>query len=91
MEFIIIDGRRMTSIEETHKYLARTLRLPDYYGHNLDALHDCLTDLNRSVWIVLINGDFMDEALGDYAKRLRRVFTDVGNLPYACHFAEHLS
>ena len=89
MEFIIIDGRRMTSIEATHEYLAKTLRLPPYYGRNLDALHDCLTDLSRGVWIVLINGDFMDEQLGDYAKKLRRVFTDVGNLPYACHFTEH--
>ena len=91
MEFIIIDGRRMTSIGETHRYLAATLRFPDYYGNNLDALHDCLTDLSRNVWVVLINGDFMDEALGDYAKTLRRVFTDVGNLPYACHFVEHRS
>ncbi len=91
MEFIIIDGRRMTSVASTHEYLARTLRLPAYYGRNLDALHDCLTDLPRSVWIILINGDMMDEALGAYAGKLRRVFTDVGNLPYACHFTEHLS
>ena len=91
MEFIIIDGRRMTSVEETHRYLAKTLRLPDYYGHNLDALHDCLTDLSRSVWIILINGDFLDEALGEYAAKLRLVFTDVGNLPYACHFTEYRS
>ena len=33
----------------------------------------------------------MDDQLGDYAKKLRRVFTDVGNLPYACRFTEHLS
>ncbi|MBQ5991933.1 MAG: barstar family protein [Clostridia bacterium] len=81
----------MTTVEETHTYLAKALRFPDYYGRNLDALHDCLTDLSRSVWIVLINGDIMDEHLGEYAVKLRRVFTDVGNLPYACHFAEHLS
>lgn len=91
MEFIIIDGRRMTSVEETHRYLAKTLRLPDYYGHNLDALHDCLTDLSRSVWIILINGDFLDEALGEYAAKLRLVFTEACNLPYAAHFIEHLS
>lgn len=91
MEFIIIDGKRMTTIEETHSYLARTLRLPGYYGGNLDALHDCLTDLSRSVWIILINGDEMDANLNGYAEKLRRVFTDVGNLPYACHFIEYRS
>lgn len=91
MEFIIIDGRRMTSVENTHLYLAKTLRLPEYYGHNLDALHDCLTDLSCDVWIVLINGDIMDESLGDYASKLRLVFTEACNLPYSCHFIEHLS
>ena len=91
MEFIIIDGRRMTSIEATHAYLAKALRLPDYYGHNLDALHDCLTDLPNSVWIILINGDMMDEALGEYAGKLRLVFTEACNLPYSCHFTEHRS
>ncbi len=91
MEIIIIDGRRMTSIEETHHYLARTLRLPDYYGKNLDALHDCLTDLGRNVWIVLINGDDMDQSLPGYAEKLRRVFTESCNLPYSARFIEHLS
>ncbi len=91
MEFIIIDGRRMTSVASTHEYLARTLRLPAYYGRNLDALHDCLTDLSRDVWIVLINGDLMDAALGDYAEKLRLVFTEATNLPYSARFTEHLS
>ena len=28
-----------------HRELANALAFPDYYGHNLDALHDCLTDV----------------------------------------------
>ena len=91
MEFIIIDGRRMTSVEETHLYLMRTLRLPDYYGKNLDALYDCLGDLGRGVWIILINGDMMDEALGDYAGKLREVFRQATNRAYACKFTEYRS
>jgi ribonuclease inhibitor len=91
MEFIIIDGRRMTTVDQTHEYLAKTLRLPDYYGRNLDALHDCLTDLGRGVWIILINGDMMDAALGEYAEKLRLVFTEATNLPYSARFTEHLS
>lgn len=28
-----------------HRAIAGALGFPDYYGHNLDALHDCLSDL----------------------------------------------
>ena len=30
---------------ELHARIADTLCFPDWYGHNLDALMDCLTDL----------------------------------------------
>ena len=31
--------------EKAHADLAKALDFPAYYGKNLDALHDCLTDL----------------------------------------------
>ena len=34
----------MEEKETAHTYLKEKLRLPDYYGGNLDALYDCLTD-----------------------------------------------
>ena len=61
MEFIIIDGRRMTSIEAAHEYLAKTLRLPPYYGRNLDALHDVLTERADPVGIVIVNEALLHE------------------------------
>ncbi len=89
MELILVDGARMTSIEQAHLYLERTLRLPPHYGRNLDALYDCLTDFPSSVYLILINGKQMDEALGEYAVRLRRVFLDASNTPYSFHFIEN--
>lgn len=42
---IILDAARITEPASAHAYLKEMLRLPDYYGNNLDALYDCLTEL----------------------------------------------
>ena len=44
MKTIVLDGLYMNTRETTHTYLAWRLGLPSYYGRNLDALHDVLTD-----------------------------------------------
>ncbi len=38
--------------EKAHDALARALSFPDYYGRNLDALHDCLTDLDDTQLVI---------------------------------------
>ena len=38
MRLTILDGRMMTDRDSAHDYIAEALQLPDYYGHNLDAL-----------------------------------------------------
>ena len=40
---IFIDGRNYSNEYEVHEYIKKTLGLPDYYGHNADALWDCLS------------------------------------------------
>ena len=55
MKYITLDGKKIN--EESHDYLIRKLDLPDYYGRNLDALYDCLTDIGVETQIELINSD----------------------------------
>lgn len=46
MQMVFLDTREFTDKEASHAYLKVMLDFPDYYGNNLDALYDCLTDLS---------------------------------------------
>ncbi len=38
-----------------HNYLKKAFNFPNYYGNNLDALYDCLTDISVQTEIRLKN------------------------------------
>ena len=49
--------------KEGHDYLKEALNLPDYYGKNLDALYDCLTEIECEIELVNageVDGDIID-------------------------------
>ena len=50
---IVLDARRFKGRTRAHAYLKEALRLPDYYGKNLDALYDCLGDIGEETVIVV--------------------------------------
>ena len=77
MKFAIIDGNAVTSMEEIHKSLAEQLGFPEWYGGNLDALHDCLTDLHEEADVSIIHSDALLETLGPAFVRLSRVLSDA--------------
>lgn len=76
MKYMIIDGNMIQSKDHLHDILARELELPDYYGCNLDALHDCLTDLRADTVISVVNCSQMSAELQQYTERLLRVLGD---------------
>lgn len=76
MEIIILDGRQMTDRNAAHTYLQTALALPDYYGRNLDALYDCLTE-KTGVQIILTYIREMSENLGNYADMLLATLTEA--------------
>ena len=43
---VVLDGATASSLAGFFQELARALRFPDYFGHNWDAVYDCLTDLH---------------------------------------------
>ena len=46
MKQITLDGNILSDAALVHDYLREQLQFPEYYGKNLDALYDCLTDLD---------------------------------------------
>ena len=53
MTTLYIDASRYTTPRALHEALKAMLSLPDYYGMNADALHDCLAERHEpvSLWI----------------------------------------
>ncbi len=50
MNEVILFGEDLK--ENPHKYIKEALDFPDYYGENLDALFDCLTELSNKIIII---------------------------------------
>lgn len=69
MKKIILDGTQLSNRETAHDYLQTALELPEYYGKNLDALYDCLTEL-QDVYIEIQQPK--EETM--YFKKVLRVF-----------------
>lgn len=78
MMTVTLDGRDMTSIEETHKVLKRALSLSEHYGENLDALWDELSTKSRPISIKITHTDDMDLFLGAYSEKLKELFREIG-------------
>lgn len=45
-----LDGKLIK--KNGHDYLMEALNFPDYYGKNLDALYDCLCEIDTEIEII---------------------------------------
>lgn len=52
MKRVQISAADWDSPKKAHEALAKALDFPAYYGQNLDALHDCLTDLGDTELVI---------------------------------------
>ena len=75
---IILDGGKMPDRQALHAQLKEKLGLPEYYGNNLDALNDCLSERTERGLIVIENAGAMMRDCGPYVLKLLQVFLDNG-------------
>lgn len=74
---LILDGTKIKTRKELHSCFARTLHFPDWYGANLDALFDCLTELREDVTVLCFHMELMEKNMGIYAKKMQQVLADA--------------
>ena len=76
MKTIRLDVTNIGTVKALHVYLAYMLDLPDYYGRNLDALHDELGEISDQTRIEL-TGQPASGEMAAYLPRIVRVFADA--------------
>ena len=76
-ETVILDGQKMLNRRAVHDHLAEQLHLPDYYGRNLDALYDLLTERNAPLRLVVQHRDVLLSWLGEYGTALCQTLEDA--------------
>lgn len=74
METIVLDGACLREREQAMELLGQTLHFPEWWGRNLDALYDCLTDLGP-MRLELQNRSALEET--GFGRRLLRVLRDA--------------
>ncbi len=81
-----IDGNAVTGREQLHELLAGRLALPEWYGKNLDALFDCLTEPGEEIMLTLRGREALEETLGGYARAFFRVLEEAARTGNRFHY-----
>ncbi len=80
MRYVILKGETVGSRRELYDALESHMDLPDYFGRNLDALHDVLLHeiLPAGPVTIEISGfETMRRNIGEYATGLRHMLNDA--------------
>ncbi len=68
-----LNAKRMTTRELAHAHIRQRLRLPEWYGANLDALNDCLGEIGEPTHVVVRFAPELKRSLGVYGAKLLAV------------------
>ncbi len=75
MKVVTVDRNQLKTPEMAHAHLAELLSFPSYYGANLDALYDVLTDIQEDTCIRVPRLIIAKTCLGQYGERMVEVLS----------------
>ncbi|MDY6085094.1 MAG: barstar family protein [Dialister sp.] len=73
---ITLDESKFISKQAAHSYLKAALALPEWYGANLDALHDALSEISEDTLLIVPKSIAAENRLGSYGETMLTVFQD---------------
>ena len=73
---IRLDGNRITNRKDMAVYMKEIFSFPETFGGNLDALHDCLSEVNADTVIQLDEETLRTVCDEKYAWKVMRVLLD---------------
>ncbi len=76
MRYALLYGAELQTMDEFHADIAKKLVFPDWYGYNLDALYDCLTDICEDTTLIFFDAAAFAEKAGQQGRTLLRVLED---------------
>lgn len=65
MNHVILSGTFITEKQHLHSHLKQALKFPEWYGNNLDALADCLSDISETTVITVLGFEKLESTLGE--------------------------
>lgn len=77
MKEITLDIDNVCSADEFYDLLGKEIELPAYFGRNLDALYDVLTE--QQVILKLANTEVMEAVAPKFIRKLNRMLEDIAD------------
>lgn len=73
MKYVVLNLSEAKTKDDIHDIIVRELAAPDYYGRNLDALHDVLTSQKEDIAIDIDGQECLADDLKEYVDRIQKV------------------
>ncbi len=74
---VYLDLKNIAGKEELHEMLAEKLNFPSYYGKNMDALFDILTECGADLNLIFYNTCSLEEREEKLVRILKKVCADA--------------